>query len=98
MGCYAVDSGPPAIRRKTVRGILEDTQGWSFFGSAVPVGGTAPGRDASSRTAVAALLLEVAYADGALSAGERRYIEWALCGEFGLDRAGAERLLRSADQ
>lgn len=95
MGYYAMDSGPPAVPRKTVGRILEETQGWSLFRRSSPE--ARPATEGCPRLATAVLLLEVAHADGGLSAGERRYIEWVLCREFGLDREDSERLLRAAD-
>ena len=97
MGYYAGHADRPALPRRTVAEILEETRGWSLFGRPAPPPPPAPEPGTRPRMAVAALLVEVAYGDGALSAGERRYIEWVLCREFGLDRESAERLLRDAD-
>ena len=97
MGYYAGHADRPAVPRRTVAEILEETRGWSPFGRPAPPVRPAPDHGARPRMAVASLLLEVAYADGALSAGERRYMEWVLCREFGLDREHAEGLIEEAD-
>ena len=96
MGHHAGDPDRRPTRRKTVAGILEESEGRSFFGKPSPTPGIATRHETSPRSAVASLLLAVAYADGVLSAGERRYIEWVLRREFGVDRAEAERLIRDA--
>ena len=57
----------------------------------------APGAPDGLQVAAAAILLELAHADGEFSADERAHVESALAGHFGLDAATAAELVALAD-
>ena len=94
---YTMSCGPSEALRLAADEVTSWLRRLFSLGGLFPRADARLGSTLTPRLAASALLLEVAYADGGLSADELGYMESALSREFGLDRIDVERLLRSAD-
>ncbi len=80
-----------------IRGFVSRTIARHPAPASAAAAGDAVGRPTGVQVAAAALLLEIAHADGEFSDGERGHIESALGRHFGLDEATTRELLALAD-